>query len=211
MSYEQRIDALAGIAKQNIEALRPYREHEIYWAELRDINSEICDCIQFGFTQAAIALTNHFLERIMKLTLIYHEAGSPQISSGSDFETKYKGAVDKYDTTALYNNIQKCGSLHLISPARQAFLLHLTELVRNGFSHASFKKTYKDTTVKTWSASFNEPLQKPKEEDVPIYLSLFMQGYIQKNWADQNANFYYSYVFDTLEKIEKHFKKEDEQ
>ena len=44
---------------------------EYGWPELDVVRNEICLCLIFGFHQAAIALTNHLLESLLKYSLIY--------------------------------------------------------------------------------------------------------------------------------------------
>jgi len=178
------------------ELYQTIRKVPLEWIELHEVKDEICDCLLVGYNQAAIALTNHFFERIMKLALIYHSADNAKFGSLDVFDTIYKDAVDLYDDKQLHCNIEKCRKEGLISIEKEKTLIKWKEKVRNGFSHAELKK------AKVYSASFADPAGGQLKE-IPLHTVLFMQGIAQKEWAESVAPMFFKEVFYTLLEIEK--------
>jgi hypothetical protein len=190
------------LLKKYNDLIRPLKDEPLQWSELRGIRNEICDCLLAGFNQAAIALTNHFFERTMKLALIYHESGSPKFDTADVFSAKYKPAIDKYDESNLSKNIDACLGYGLIDDKKAARLHVLRRRFRNGFSHAEAKKILGEGTITLHSFSFTDSSKHDINEE-QAYTTLFIQGVLQEDWAKQNAPLYFYNILKTLLELQK--------
>jgi len=91
------------------------------FSELGGTVFEINKCLILEFHRASITLTNNLLERLLKLSLIYDDAGigpKPVEDWGTTFEEPNK----KYSSISLGNSIEKCRKLDLITEDEKIFL-----------------------------------------------------------------------------------------
>jgi hypothetical protein len=171
--------------------------------ELRGLVFEINNCLILEFHRATITLTNNLLERLLKLTLIYSEAGiGPK--PAEDWGTIFEEPNRKYSSIPLGNSIEKCRKLDLITEQEKIFLFDkIRELMRNGFSHADSNKILEGVPAETtmYQASFANPTEiKPvtvKQTVVP-----FIQAVHIENFAKANAEYYFDFVLELMGRIE---------
>ncbi len=109
------------------------------WPEIDPIRNEISLCLMFGLNQAAITLTNHLLENLLKTTLIaYHSKDKfPKDSEGkvADLIEMTREERVKYGNMALGNCINAVRSAGLINKDQKKLLHEIRDSFRNAFGH----------------------------------------------------------------------------
>lgn len=176
----------------------------IVFNELDTIIFEINKCLILEFYRAAITLTNHLLERLLKLALIYNEAGigpKPVEQWNSAFEGPHK----KYSSLILGNSIEKCKEQNLISENERNYLFNtIRELMRNGFSHADSSRILANLSED--SIAFQGNLKNPTEiKEVSLNQKVipFLEGENMAIFARENALCYFEFVIALILQIEK--------
>jgi hypothetical protein len=176
---------------------------EIFF-ELKTLIYEINYCIILEFYRASITLTNHLLERLLKLALIYNEIGIGPIPTdqwNSIFEKPHK----KFSSIDLSNSIELCKKFGLISDHEKQFLFGtIRELMRNGFSHADSSKILASLpdNSRAFTASLHDPTNL-KEVSLNQKIIPFLQELQMENFAKETAKDYFDFVFNLLFMIEK--------
>lgn len=189
---------------KNFQSRSKYFDFQFYiFTELGGTVFEINKCLILEFHRASITLTNNLLERLLKLSLIYNEAGigpKPVEDWSSAFEEPNK----KYSSIPLGNSIEKCRKYDLITEHEKVFLFNtIRELMRNGFSHADSTKILNGIPDETtmFQGSFLNPTEiKPiimNQKIIP-----FMQAVHIDNFAKENASNYFDYIFELIMKID---------
>lgn len=196
--------AFMGNLNKNFPSRSKYFDFEFYvFSELGGIVFEINKCLILEFYRASITLTNNLLERLLKLSLIYNDAGigpKPVETWGNAFGEPNK----KYSSISLGTSIEKCKKLGLITEREKVFLFDtIRELMRNGFSHADSTKILNGIPDETtmFQGSFSNPTEiKPVTVNQKIIP--FMQAIHIENFAKENAANYFDYVFELIKKID---------
>lgn len=179
---------------------------EIFY-ELRSLIFEINTSLILGNHRSAITLTNHLLERLLKITLIQNEVGLGPIPV-EDWNRIFKVPHIKYTTVKLGNSIEKCRKLGLLTEAEKTFLFGIVrEMMRNGFSHAdSTKITDKlPEQITVFTGKLNQPHDlaeiKLDRASLPIIQSQTMESF-----AKNNAKDYFEFIFNLIGNIETRLK-----
>lgn len=181
-----------------------YFDFKFYvFSELGGTVFEINKCLILEFHRASITLTNNLLERLLKLSLIYNEAGigpKPVEEWGASFAEPN----NKYSSIPLGNSIEKCRKLDLITENEKVFLFGtIRELMRNGFSHADSTKILNGIPDETtmFQGNFSNATElKPMTLNQKIIP--FMQAIHIENFAKDNSYGYFDYVFELTGKID---------
>jgi hypothetical protein len=210
MSTEERRDALRAAFTPITEALStamaknfskvyPFLNTSFGQYELDAIHHEICYCLLLDLTQASITLTNHLLEKHLKLLLIYNEKGRDrQAQSLNDLNDLYGEASAQYGSLDLNDTINRCCTRGLISKEDKKHLHKYREVFRNGFSHADMSKIFGDAKIPLAMGSFTDPSRIETGEfrvaDIPL-----LQGVAQKQVADTHAFEYYQHVYQIIQ------------
>lgn len=173
------------------------------FSELGGTVFEVNKCLILEFHRASITLTNNLLERMLKLSLIYNEAGiGPK--PVEDWGTTFQEPNKKYSSISLGNSIEKCRKLRLITEDEKVFLFDtIRELMRNGFSHADSSKILigiPDETTMIQGSLSNPTEIKPVTINQKIIP--FMQSIHMENFAKENASNYFEYVFELITKMD---------
>lgn len=183
-----------------LNRLEDYIDAELLWPEMRYIKDEIIDCLLINASQAAITLTNHFLEKTLKLGLVYHTSGGKKVHFGDQLQT-YEDALLKYDGESLHNNIESCFGLGLIDEQMRDSLHKFRKEIRNAFSHAEAKKTFGNLTAPAIIVPTDNP-NHYKMSAHPIANMPFIHGMAQQILAEELAYPYFATVYTTLRMIE---------
>ncbi len=171
--------------------------------ELNKLVFEINKCLILEFHNASITLTNHLLERLLKLALIYYETG---IGSApvKEWNSIFNEPNNKYSSINFGTSIELCKKHGLINSEEKAFLYDIVrDLMRNGFSHADssiilngfpdevtvFEGSFKNTTEL-------KPM-KLNQNSIP-----FIQAMNIETFAKDTAFDYFDYVIDLIYNIE---------
>ena len=164
---------------------------------------EINKCLIFEFYRASITLTNHVLERLLKIALIYNEAGIGPIPT-TDWTSIFEGPNRKYSTISLANSIELCRKNDLITAEEKEYLFNTVRiLMRNGFSHAyssQILSSFPDDSS-FFQGSFSNP-EEIKRIVVNQKVVPFMQAIQMDNFAKENSSSYFDYIFELTLKIE---------
>lgn len=190
---------------RNFQKQSKYFEVDFYvFSELESSIFEINKCLILELYRASITLTNNVLERLLKLALIYNEAGIgpiPVENWSSSFEEPNK----KYGSIQLGNSIEKCRKLGLISEEEKIFLFDtIRELMRNGFSHADSNKILEGLPDEI--TMFQGSLSNPNDiKPVNLYQKTipFIQAIHMDCCAKESAAMYFDYVFELINRIDK--------
>lgn len=189
---------------KNFEAYLKYFDFEYkVFHEFRPTVFQISKCLILEMNYAAITLTNHLLERLLKLALISKAVGISPIPT-ENWSSVFEAPVKKYESMLLGNTIEQCKKENLIDDKEKAVLFNvIRELMRNGFSHADIGKILSDLPdeVQLFQGSFSNPNNltpislNPKV--IPPLQSIHMESF-----AAANAANYFDYIFRLIGKIE---------
>lgn len=175
---------------------------EVFW-ELRSLLFEINNCLLLNFDRASITLTNHLLERLLKLTLINGEIGIGPIDTNKWNEV-FKEPHEKYGTISLGTSIERCRKYELITDEEKKYLFDkIRVLMRNGFSHADSSNilAHLPDDSKMIQGNFSNP-NETKFVNVNQKIIPFLQAIQMESFAKQNAKPYFDYVYHLIFRIE---------
>jgi hypothetical protein len=188
----------------NFDKYSKYFDFDFYvYPELGPLIFEINKCLILEFNRAAITLTNHVLERVLKLSLIYNETGiGPKPTE--TWESVFSGPNKKYSSLILGNSIEKCKKEGLLTEREKDVLFDtIRDLMRNGFSHADptlIMDGLPDKTI-VFQGNFSHPEEMNKvslnQKVIPIFQSIHMD-----NFAKENALPYFDFVFKLMKNID---------
>lgn len=196
--------AFSDSLNKNFDEYSKYFDFELYvFPELGTFIFEINKCLILGFNRAAITLTNHLLERVLKLSLIYNETGiGPKPIE--TWESVFSDPNKKYTSIKLANSIEKCKKEELLTQSEKDILIStIRTLMRNGFSHADPSEILEGLPNESpfFQGSFSDPTELKKvnlnQKVIPIFQSIQMD-----NFANQNALSYFDFVFRLMKNID---------
>jgi len=180
------------------EALNEFYE----WPEMDTLRGEVCLCLFFGLHQAAITLTNHFFESLLKYALIIHDSkntrktGSLKKEVGKSMpeslQKELEKATKQHGDSDLGDNINKACSRELITKVQKKRLHALREGFRNAFGHSDKKKTFGDATMQVQGLRLTEggyKIEPPVEVRVADFM--IVQGLMQAEQAKEEAVEYF--------------------
>jgi hypothetical protein len=173
------------------------------FCELRTLLFEINNCLLLNFDRAAITLTNHLLERLLKLALINCEIGIGPIETNKWNEV-FQEPNKKYGTISLANSIELCKKYELITDEEKKHLFdRIRVLMRNGFSHADSSNilAHLPDDLKMIQGNFSSPKEK-KEVSVNQKIIPFLQALQMESFAKQTSKQYFDYVFLLIVRVE---------
>lgn len=101
------------------------------------ILAEICSCFYLQKNMAAVTLTNHLLESAIKFALVFKEGNGKTIDDPAKMDTLFEEECKMYMGETLNNNINNLLEKGMIDDAQKDRLIHLKNLYRNPYSHAS--------------------------------------------------------------------------
>jgi len=104
---------------------------------LYPILSEICSCFYLQKNMAAVTLTNHLLESVIKFSLVYKEGNGKTIDNPETMDTLFEQECKMYMGKDLGKNINALYDKGMITEEIKERLYHLKNLYRNPYSHAS--------------------------------------------------------------------------
>ncbi|HWI89935.1 MAG TPA: hypothetical protein VNT20_01620 [Flavisolibacter sp.] len=189
---------------RNFETYSKYFDFEYkVFHEFRPTVFQIAKCLILEMNYTAITLTNHLLERLLKLALISKAVGVSPIPT-ENWNSVFEPPVKKYGSMLLGNTIEQCKKENLIDDKEKSVLFDVVrELMRNGFSHADAEKILSDLPdeVQLFEGSFSNPNNlKPVSLNpklIPPLQSIHMESF-----AKANATNYFDYIFRLIGKIE---------
>jgi hypothetical protein len=167
--------------------------------EIDSIIKELNFCLLLDLYQASITLTNHLLEKSLKLLLIYNESGKKYVNDLSKINELYGEASRKYNSKDLNDTINITCSKGLITKEEKKVLHVYRDRLRNGFSHSDMGKIFKDAKIPLIMGSFSNP-EKFEKWEAKVSEVPFLQGIAQETLAESLALEYYKFVYNIIKK-----------
>jgi len=197
---ENFIEELNANIRNNYDTVADVFENEYGWPEVDSVRSEICKCLICGLYQAAITLTNHLLESVLKKALIIDESAKNKTEQ-SDITNVFDDATEKYANKNLDFTINQACRKGLINKEGKNILHGFREQYRNAFSHADPQKTFSGISIPATIFTTND-LDNPEEffkkaftNKPNVTLSaennVIIQGLVQRIKAEQEAVHYF--------------------
>ena len=175
-------------------------ENEYGWPEVDPVRNEVCKCLICGLHQAAITLTNHLLESVLKKALIIDESVKNKTEQ-CDITNVFDDATVQYAGENLCKNIERAYTIGLITEKEKETLHNCRKNYRNAFSHADPRKTFAGnstpaTILTTKDLDNPEVFFKKVFADKPNTTlsaenNVIIQGLIQSIKAEQEAASYF--------------------
>lgn len=201
---------LTNSLNENFDKVSKYLEPRFeVFCELGSVVYEVNNCLILGLYKASITLTNYLLERLLKIALIYNEAGIGPIEDLSNLDEIFREPNEKYNAIVLSQSIKKCRELELVTESEAKVLdKKIRDLLRNGFSHADSTKILKDmpNESKMFQGSFSNPKGELKGIIINTKINPVFQAIHMSDYAIQNALPYYDFVFNLIFRIEERLK-----
>lgn len=197
---------------KNFDKHSKYFDFDLYvLSELGTIIFEVNKCLILGFHRASITLTNHLLERLLKIALMHQEAGIGAIPIGKWNETYAQVNEKKYDSFKLGNTIEKCMAEGLITPKEKDILFDvIRNQVRNGFSHAEAGKILEslpdDATF--YHGNFSNRAEVKAVQLNPKIIPVFQALQIE-SFAKEFASVYFDSIFNLIKNIDERLKEKE--
>ena len=198
--FDNFIAELNANIRNNYNTIAEAFENEYGWPEVDSVRSEVCKCLICGLHQAAITLTNHLLESVLKKALIIEESAKNK-TAHSDITNVFDDATEKYANKNLDFTINQACRKGLINKEEKNILHGFREQYRNAFSHADPQKTFSGISIPA-TIFTTKDLDNPEEffkrafTDKPnVILSaennVIIQGLVQRIKAEQEAVHYF--------------------
>lgn len=186
--------------RKNYNTIAKAFENEYGWPEVDSVRSEVCKCLICGLYQAAITLTNHLLESVLKKALIIDESAKNKTERG-DITNMFDDATKKYANKNLDFTINQACRKGLITKDEKELLHKFRERYRNAYSHADPQKTFSGVSIPA-TIFTTKDLDNPEEffkrafTDKPnVILSaennVIIQGLMQSSKAEDEAMDYF--------------------
>ena len=196
------IEDRQGVMWRNYLLVRDAYRTEYNFPELDPVRHEIALCLVFDLPQAAITLTNHLLESLLKFALIYDHAIKHQPQTEPPTEASIRAlrdwlqpAKELYMDKDLSFTIDRACSLGLITKEQKKKLHEFRQNFRNAFSHADKDKTFGDVVTQVTPTHVEGgTIVTEQPEEVPIADLLVAQGPFQVTHARNTAAPYFLYV-----------------
>ena len=174
------------------------------FSEFNTLIFELNKCLILELTRASITLTNHLLERLLKLALIYNDSGFGPTPL-DEWNEKFGEPTKKYSSISLGNSIELCKKKDLITDTEKDILFNtIRVLMRNGFSHADSTDILADIPDETpmYVGNLKRPNDELKEVGVNQKIIPTFQALQMESFAKENAKPYFHFVFELIHKIE---------
>ena len=198
--FDNFIAELNANIRKNYNTIARAFENEYGWPEVDPVRNEVCKCLICGLHQAAITLTNHLLESVLKKSLIIDESAKNKTEQ-CDITNVFDDATKKYANKNLDFTINQACRKGLINKEEKNILHGFREQYRNAFSHADPQKTFSGVSIPA-TIFTTKDLDNPEEffkrafTDKPnVILSaennVIIQGLMQSSKAEDEAMDYF--------------------
>jgi hypothetical protein len=153
------------------------------------------NCLVIDAHFASITLSNHILERLLKIALIYNDS----LHEGQEASIK---AYNKYQGMALRASITNCFNKKLIDLEEKKFMEDfINDLVRNGFSHSSFENVLGKNSHKIPAVMGNIYSPEIKEVEIDRRHFIAISEAQMEQFAKKHAFGYYKYLHGLIEHL----------
>ncbi len=164
------------------------------------IRHEIRNCLTYGMFQAALTLTNHYMEKFLKVALINSEV-TFMMTDFQLFNEQREAAIKKFGKKVLFENINSSYEKGIITENEKTALLEFKNRYRNTFSHFDHQSLIDDKDVQLHQFSFTQPGQISKGK-INAKNLLFDMGHADADFAKENALLYFLAIDDIAMRYE---------
>lgn len=198
-------EAFSKYFDSNFSKVEKYIDYDIQvFYELESTLIQQYKCLITESYIASITLTNHILERLLKLALIQNYVGLKPAKDMKTFAIMYEVPHKLYSDKTLGNTIDHCKKEGLITQTQRDFLYdYIRETIRNGFSHSDTDKVFKaapDESI-VYHQNLTEPIN-PQPMTMNLKLNPSIQSIHLFDFAKDAAPKYFDYVFELMKSIE---------
>lgn len=199
---------------RNYSLVERFFNHDLkFMSSLLSIRWEILNCLLLENNNASITLTNHFVERMLKLSLIQLETKDINLSEPEKYTKRILHAHKIYDHLKLHDTIKHNKKKQLISEEEFNYLNTTCKSFRDSYSHAQIEIINKKQPETFSGFMFNfeniknnlvkgeTNFEKTKIEIPKVSPSIAQQ--YQTESSRENALEYFSQVYEILINIEK--------
>ena len=198
-------EAFSKYFDSNFSKVEKYIDYDIQvFYELESTLIQQYKCLITESYIASITLTNHILERLLKLALIKNYVGLKPAKDMQSFATMFKEPHRLYSDKHLAHTLDHCKKEGLITQVQKDFLFdYIRETIRNGFSHSDTDKVFKEAPDESlvYHQNLTEPIN-PKPMLINMKLIPDIQSVHLFDFAKDAAPKYCDYVFELMKSIE---------
>ena len=206
MNKEQLLNSFKDSIDRNFVERQGYFDFTLeIFSEFNTLFYEINKCLILELDRAAITLTNHLVEQLLKFALIKNYTGIDHIPY-EKWNDIFSKANEKFGSISFGNAIELCKKQGLIEEKEKAILFdRIREIIRNGFSHSDFSRILSDLSDDDIDL-FNTTIDNSseiKKIDVKHKLIPIFQAINAENFAKGIAKIYFDFIYNLTFKIEK--------
>lgn len=191
--------------ENNYKKIEKYIDYDIeLFTDLNPTFVQQYKCLITESFIASITLTNHILERLLKLALIKNHVGLKPAPTMQEFSKLYDEPHKLYSDKSLGHTIDQCKKKGLITQEQKDFLFdYIRETIRNGFSHSDTDKVFKDSPDESivYHQNFKDPIN-PQPMAINLKQIPEMMSSELFEFAKLAAPKYFDYVFELMKHIE---------
>ncbi|MCX2492632.1 hypothetical protein OQX63_04060 [Pedobacter sp. PF22-3] len=164
------------------------------------IRHEIRNCLVYGMFQAALTLTNHYMEKFLKVALINSEV-TVMMTDFQLFNEQRAAAIQKFGKKVLFENINSACEKEIITENEKTALLEFKNLYRNTFSHFDHQSLIADSDVQLYQFSFTKPgeISQGSIDAKNLFVDM---GHTDADFAKKNAVLYFMAIDDIAMRYE---------
>lgn len=198
--FDNFIAELNANIRKNYNTIADVFENEYGWPEVDSVRNDVCKCLICGLYQAAITLTNHLLESVLKKALIIDESAKNKTEQ-CDITNVFNDATEKYANKNLDFTINQACRKGLINKAEKNILHKFREQYRNAFSHADPQKTFSGISIQATifttkdldnpEVFFKKAFTNKPNVTLSAENNVIIQGLVQSIKAEQEAVHYF--------------------
>lgn len=141
---------------------------------LYPILAEICSCFYLQKNMAAVTLTNHLLESAIKFALVFKEGNGKTFDDFAKMDTLFEEECKMYMGETLNNNINNLHKKGMIDDTLKDRLIHLKNLYRNPYSHASNNALVNTASTLIVCGDLSNPSYIEERQAKVAYIPRFM-------------------------------------
>lgn len=141
---------------------------------LYPILAEICSCFYLQKNMAAVTLTNHLLESAIKFALVFKEGNGKTFDDPAKMDTLFEEECKMYMGKDLGINIKTLFDKGMITESQKDRLIHLKNLYRNPYSHASNNALVNSASTQIVCGDLSNPSYIEERQAKVAYNPLFM-------------------------------------
>jgi hypothetical protein len=183
------------------QKVRDNYKFKLYNPVYDSLRNEICKCITIGTYQAAMTLTNHLLEKFLKMSLILTHSNVKTLNGIKETVDQFKDANELYLDKNLELTINLACSKGIITKEEKATLKLYKDVFRNGYSHADPNKIFGERTMHLAYGSLTGD-KPPEVTTIKIADLPFLQGDAQQQSAQVNVIPYFIFIDGLIQREE---------